>query len=89
VIPAVTVKIGCHPHMETMYPPRVGASMGETPSIRISVEKTRALWSTGKTSLTTALGATIPTQPPSAWMKRKKIRVSTVFEKAQPIEARI
>src|SRR5579872_1624357 len=59
---------------------------GETLKIRIRSENTFAFSSTGNTSRTMALGATIPTQPPRAWKKRKTIRTSTEGANAHPME---
>jgi hypothetical protein len=58
--------------------------MGDTPSIRIIRENILAFSSTGNISRMMALGATMPTQPPSAWKNLKKIRTWIEFETTQP-----
>ncbi|MFM1962190.1 MAG: hypothetical protein RLZZ172_1035 [Bacteroidota bacterium] len=50
------------------------------------MEKTRALFSTGKLSRTTALGATIPTHPTNVGKNQKLISISTESDNPQSIE---
>ena len=86
---ASTTKIYCQPINAVMYPPAVGAINGDTPTTSISNEKTFAFSSTGKISLTNALEATIPTQPPSACSSRNAINIFIDPANTQPNEARI
>ena len=65
-IKAKKINIECQPKAAVKYPPSVGAIMGETPTTNIKEEKTFALSSTGKRSLTIARAATNPEQLPNA-----------------------
>ena len=79
----------CHPNELTIYPPAVGAIMGEAPSTSINKAKTFALSSTGNKSLTNVTETTVAAQLPSAWIKSKKINAPIVCESAQPMDAKI
>ena len=61
-----TAKMVLHPKCAVMNPPSVGAIMGDTATTNMRVENTLALSFTSNKSLTIALAATIPTQPPNA-----------------------
>ena len=58
------------PQAAVMYPPSVGAMMGETAITSIKLENILAFSSTANKSLTMAREATIPTQPPNACNNR-------------------
>jgi hypothetical protein len=79
--------IQCQPSVVATILPSVGASSGETPRMRISIEMILELSSTGKKSRTMARASTCATQPPSACSNRKAISASTVFDSRQPMEA--
>jgi hypothetical protein len=79
--------IQCQPSVVAMMLPTVGASSGDTPRMRISIEMIRELCSTGKKSRTMAMASTCATQPPSACSSRKAISMSTDFDSRQPMDA--
>jgi hypothetical protein len=62
--------------------------IGDTETTNISIENTFALSFVSNKSLTIALAATIPTQPPIAWKSLNTIKLFTEPEKAQPTEAK-
>ena len=68
--------------------PKDGAKIGDTPKIKIIKDITLGRSFSSNVSRITALGATIPTLPPSAWNKRKTTNISTDVAKAQAIELR-
>ena len=84
-----TMNTACHPNELTIYPPAVGAIIGEAPSTSINKAKTFALSSTGNKSLTNVTDTTVAAQLPSAWVNRKKINALIECENAQPMEANI
>jgi hypothetical protein len=83
------MKTDDHPRCTARYPPIVGASRGETPKMRINIEKTFALSLGSNKSLTIAKAATLAEHPPAAWINLNIMSDLTELEKAQAIEARI
>ena len=75
------------PNDATIKLPAVGASIGETPRIKISNEITEALLSGGKKSRTIAIAATEATHPLSACKKRITSKAFTDLEVPQIIVA--
>lgn len=84
-----TINTACHPSELTMYPPAVGAIMGEAPNTNINNAKTFALSSTGNKSLTKVTDTTVAAQLPSACMNLRNINAPIECESAQPIEAKM
>lgn len=78
----------CHPNKAVIYPPNVGAIIGDTASTSISKEKIFAFSSTGKISLTRAREATNPAQEPKACKNLMPINIFAVGAKAQAIDVR-
>ena len=85
-IPANTKKIAFQPVRVNNKLPNEGAKIGETPKIKIIIDITLGRSFSSKVSRITALGATIPTLPPSAWNKRKIVNASTDGAKAHAME---
>ena len=65
-MPVNTKKTACHPKALMIYPPAVGAIMGEAPSTRMSRAKTFALSFIGNKSRTRVTETTVAAQLPSA-----------------------
>lgn len=84
-----TMNTECHPSELTIYPPAVGAIMGEAPNTSINNAKIFALSSTGNKSLTKVTDTTVAAQLPNACMNLKNINEPIECESAQPIEAKI
>ena len=70
-----------------IYPPIVGATMGDAPSTSINNANTLAFCSIGKRSRTMAIAATPATQLPIACTNRRPISASISPAKKQPTDA--
>jgi hypothetical protein len=66
VMKASTMKSECHPKATVMYPPMVGAIIGETATTSVIELNACAVLFTGKRSRTNVWAATMPAHPPNA-----------------------